>query len=441
MTYRIKNFPQIDGDLGWFELASNRFEPVGKRLKESIKADMVVVGGGFAGVATANRLAQNHPDLKIVLIEALKIGEGTSGRNAGFVIDLPHNLDGAPANVAVDSKIYELNCFAINHLKEAVERGKIECFWQKAGKYMAAHEDTNIKGLDAFEAHLKPCGFEFLRIKGRELEKKLGTSYYQEAVYTPDNILMNPASLIRGYARTLPQNVAIYEESPIISVSYGNPHILQSLGGAVESPVVVLALDSHLEEFGLIKHKQAPIFTYASLSEVLSDEEYKKHFDGVPPYGLTSAHPAGTTLRLTPDRRIFVRNKLDFFPSLQSHHEDLQRAWEWHRQSFEARFPTLKHKRFEFTWGGMLCMTLNHEAVFGEVMKNVYVIGGSNGVGVAKGVYLGYYIAELISGKHSENLDFILKHNRASFMPPEPLRSVGARIRLWYEQKNAAKDI
>ena len=114
-------------------------------------------GGGIAGFATANSLAKHYPDAKISLLEALKFGQGTSSRNAGFIIDLPHNLDGLEANVEQDRKIYELNCFAINYLKEIVEEKQIPCQWQKAGKYMCAHEESNLKGLDNFERHLKPC--------------------------------------------------------------------------------------------------------------------------------------------------------------------------------------------------------------------------------------------------------------------------------------------
>lgn len=441
MLHKIKNFPQIDGDLGWFETTSNRFEPIGERLKKDIKVDIVIIGGGFSGISAAARLSQNHPDLKIALVEALRIGEGTSGRNAGFLIDLPHNLDTAVPDLQRDKKIYELNSFGINLLQEAVEEYGIECSWQKAGKYMAAHETSNIKGLDTFEAHLKPCGFAFERLKGLELEKRLGSSYYQEAIYTSGCVLANPAALIRGYAKILENKVCIFEQSPIISIQYGSPHILHTQGGSVEAPIVLLALDSHLEEFGVIAHRQVPVFTYASLTEPLTPQELKTHFKGISPYGLTSAHPAGSTLRLTPEGRIFIRNVLDFIPDMKSNPHQLQKVYQCHRNSFEARFPALKYKRFDFTWGGMICVTLNRQAIFEKLENGVYVIGGSNGVGVVKGTYLGYYIAELISGKSSENLDFILKNNRAGMMPPDPFRSVGAKIRLWYEQRNAAGDI
>lgn len=307
---------------------------------------------------------------------------------------------------------------------------------------MCAYERKNIAGLDAFEKHLAPCGFEFLRLSDKELQARLGTDYYKQAVFTPDNILLNPSALMRGLAKHLPKNIAVYEESPVIEVVENHSHkILKTPNGKVKCKTLILTLDSHLEEFGYVKNKHAPIFTYASLSEPLSDNEIKQYFSNVKPYGLTSAHPAGTTLRFTPDKRIFVCNLLDFFPQLSCTKADLARAYQSTRASFEARFPHLAHKQFQYTWGGMLCMTLNRQSIFGEVAKNVYVIGGSNGVGMAKGVYLSHYLVDLIAGEKGENLDFILANNKASYMPPEPLRSIGAKLRLWYEQKNAVGDI
>lgn len=441
----IKRLPKLDsieGKIGWFEICGDKAMPIGTQLSENQVVDFAIVGAGIAGVSTAYALADKYPSAKIALIEALKIGQGTSSRNAGFIIDLPHNLDGNEPNIAHDRKIYELNCFAIDFVKQIVQKHNIDCAWQKAGKYMCAHESKNIAGLRAFEKHLAPCGFEFTRLKGAELAKRLGTDYYKEAVFTPDNILMNPSALMRGLVKNLPKSVSVFEDSPVIEVAEQNSDkILKTPLANLKCQTLILALDSHLEEFGFVKHRHAPIFTYASLSEPLSDEEVAKYFAGIKPYGLTSAHPAGTTVRFTPDKRIFVRNLLDFFPALTCSDNDLQRAYSSTRASFEARFPHLKHKKFEYTWGGMLCMTLNRQSIFGEVAKNVYAIGGSNGVGMAKGVYLGYYLADLIAGEKSQNLDFIIANNKASYMPSEPLRSIGAKLRLWWEQKNAAGDI
>jgi gamma-glutamylputrescine oxidase len=49
------------------------------------RADCIVVGGGFAGIATALRLREAAPELDVVVLEAEHVGFGASGRNAGFL--------------------------------------------------------------------------------------------------------------------------------------------------------------------------------------------------------------------------------------------------------------------------------------------------------------------------------------------------------------------
>ena len=48
-------------------------------------ADVVVVGGGYAGLWTAWAVADAEPDARVVVLEASTCGAGPSGRNAGFL--------------------------------------------------------------------------------------------------------------------------------------------------------------------------------------------------------------------------------------------------------------------------------------------------------------------------------------------------------------------
>ncbi len=438
---KINRFPQVDGDLGWLETSPNRHVRLGKRLKGDHQFDVAIIGAGYTGVSLAHRLAEINPDTRIALIDALQVGQGTSGRNAGFIIDLPHNLDAGKPDVEHDRRLHKLNTFAIERLRQFKDAFEVDCNWHNAGKYMAAHEQSNLVGLDSFVKTLKAANFEYEVIGGAALKKRLGIDYYQAAVYTPGNILMNPAALICGVAGGLPKSVTLFEESPVQACEYGSPHLLQFVGGTIKAKVVVQTTNSYTEEFGKISNRLAPVFTYGSLTEPLTEKQYSEHFKGVEPWGLTSAHPAGTTVRLTPDRRIFIRNVLDFEPSLHSTQEGLHTAWEQHRRSFEARFPFLKAMTFEFTWGGMLCMTMNHESVFKNAGDGVYLIGGCNGVGVAKGTYHGYYMADYMSGIDSDDLNFILANSNPSWVPPDPFRTIGARVRLRHESSNAGGDI
>lgn len=438
---KINKFPTIDGDLGWYEISPSFTKVLGQRLKGNQKFDFAIVGAGYTGVAVAQRLAELNPDASIALIDALAVGQGTSGRNAGFVIDVPHNLDAGKSNVEHDMKLFKLNNFAIQRLREFKDRHAIDCAWQDAGKYMSAHEESNLVGLNHFVETLQAGHFDYEIIEGTALKKRLGTDYYCQAVYTPGNVLINPASLIRGLAETLPPGVKLFEHSRVVSYEYGSPHKLHFLGGTISAKTVVQAASSFNEELGHLKNRLAPIFTYASFTEPLTQNELNLHFKGVRPWGTTSAHPAGTTVRLTPEGRIFIRNTLHYQASLHSSAEGLQRAWEQHRRSFQARFPFLANKVFEFTWGGMLCMTLNHQSVFKQSAAGVYTIVGCNGVGIAKGTYLGYYLAEYINGIGSDNLSFILDNSSPSWVPPDPWKGLGASLRLKQESNNAGGDI
>jgi glycine/D-amino acid oxidase-like deaminating enzyme len=53
-------------------------------LSQDVKADVVIVGGGFTGLWTAYFLSDRNPDLGIVVLEQDICGGGPSGRNGGF---------------------------------------------------------------------------------------------------------------------------------------------------------------------------------------------------------------------------------------------------------------------------------------------------------------------------------------------------------------------
>src|ERR1700712_4080215 len=87
---KIKHLPADDAPCGWFPLTPQR---VARPSQSGTRnARWVVLGAGFTGLAAARQLALNFPDDEIVLIEAQEVGYGASGRNAGFAIDLPHDI-------------------------------------------------------------------------------------------------------------------------------------------------------------------------------------------------------------------------------------------------------------------------------------------------------------------------------------------------------------
>jgi glycine/D-amino acid oxidase-like deaminating enzyme len=85
---RTRKLPNDDHGCGWPTLLPPLASP--RQLTGKQRADCVVVGAGFTGLATARQLAVHRPEWRIVLLDAQRVGCGASGRNSGFVVDVGH---------------------------------------------------------------------------------------------------------------------------------------------------------------------------------------------------------------------------------------------------------------------------------------------------------------------------------------------------------------
>ena len=73
---------------GWVDLIPSR-KPRPK-LTSQLDTKWLVIGAGFTGLSCARRLAELHPNEKIVLLEAREVGQSASGRNSGYAVAHSH---------------------------------------------------------------------------------------------------------------------------------------------------------------------------------------------------------------------------------------------------------------------------------------------------------------------------------------------------------------
>lgn len=422
--------PQDDKCNGWYQLLPDP-APV-RRLGGEQKADWLVIGAGFTGLAAARRVAELRPNDRVVLLDALRVGQGASGRNTGFVIDLPHKRDLDGDDLDRKQKLLTLNQAAISDLGELVARHGIDCGWSLAGKYQGAVGERGLTYLDHYEKLLKEFDYPYQRLERDALEPILGTRHYAAAVFTDHTALMQPAALVRGLAETLPANVELYEHSPVVKLTQDNGcwHAVTP-EGKIRATNLLLGSNIYSKEFGFFKHRMLPVMTYASMTRALTDDEMTLFSRAPYHFGLTPADHAGTTLRLTPDRRLIVRNQYQFVPR---YHDDLARRTrirEGHRQSFEARYPSLTHVPFEATWGGACGLSRNYTAFFGQVGHNAWMSGIHQSVGAARGTISGKLLAELATDQDSPQLsDMLAVSGKPALNPPEPFLSLGVKARM-----------
>ncbi|RYH55887.1 MAG: FAD-dependent oxidoreductase, partial [Alcaligenaceae bacterium] len=82
-------YPTYNKNSGWNALLAARIPRTTRPTEPHF--DAIVIGSGVTGLAAARRIGELEPDSRVLLIDASSIGEGSSGRNSGFLINLPHN--------------------------------------------------------------------------------------------------------------------------------------------------------------------------------------------------------------------------------------------------------------------------------------------------------------------------------------------------------------
>ncbi len=436
---KIRYTPADDSTCGWFHLSQPR---VARPSHSGIRsARWVVLGAGFTGLAAARQLALNFPDDEIVLIEAQEVGYGASGRNAGFAIDLPHDIgaDDYIGDIKTAKISMELNLTGQHILRDLVEKHRIDCQFRMCGKYQAAIEDRGITVLDAYRRGLDKLGQEYEMIEEKDLPEHIGTSFYRKALFTPGTALVQPAALVKGLADSLPANVTLYENTPITEVEYGEKTVLTHKNGRIVADKLMMTNNAFAMSFGFLKWRMLPIFTYGSLTRQLTEDEQAR-LGGKPYWGVIPADPFGTTLRRTTDNRLLMRNSFSFNADGRSHQKYLERFIQRHKDSFDRRFPMLPDVNFEYTWGGSLALSRNHMAHFGQLANNVYGALCCNGLGVTRGTVTGTLLADWLAGKSNPLIDFLLSSPGPNRNPPEPLLSAGVNMNLLWGQCRAGKE-
>ena len=441
----VTRLPNDPGPAGWAAILGE--PPALRRLEEECTADWLVIGAGFAGLAAARRLTQLCGAERIALLEASRVGHGPAGRNSGFMIDLPHNLNTDDYGGALDDDRAQIrqNREAIGFAADAVdEYGLTREAFDPWGKLNAAASEKGLAQNATYARHLDALGERYEMLDEAAMTALTGTAYYEGGLYTPGTVLLQPVLFVRGVAKGLASKVAIFEDSPVVSLRRTGPDWQATTpNGAVTAPRVILAVNGHAESFGYFGGRLMHVFTYASMTRALTDEEIgalggKRH------WGITPSDPMGTSLRRisgTGGDRIVVRNRFTYDPSMEVPQARIDRVARTHDASFAARFPALAGVPMEHRWGGRLCLSWNGVPAFGEVEDGVFSACCQNGLGTTKGTLAGMCAADLAAHGNSPHVAELLAADAPRRLPPEPLARIGANATLRWKEWRAGREL
>ena len=413
-----------------------------KSIHSDESCDWIIIGAGYTGLSAARKLGQIHPNQKIILIDAQLAGEGASSRNSGYLVDTTLN-DGFTSNKELENykkkaNIYELG---IQVIKKFIKEHQVDCDWNECGKFFASSNTKDGKILKNFSETLTKLGFEHNLFSNSELEKKLGTSFYNIALYTKGGILLHPGKLVRAMIDTLPENIKLFENTSLLKWESTNDKVkCYFSNGIIRSQKIIFATNGFLKSLGIKKAYNFPLTLTASMTRPLSHDEFKSI--GQPKeWGVLPVRPMGATIRMTKDRRILIRNTAEVHNPLKMSKMNLDKRSFKQKIGIKKRFPQLPDNIIQSSWSGIVSRTRNSSQIFETIDQNVFVAGCYNGSGIGVGTLFGEQIAIKASRENTKEIEIIEARNKPTWLPPEPLLSLGVKSRLIYERLRARTEI
>ncbi len=413
-----------------------------KSIQSNEDCDWLIIGAGFTGLSAARKLGQLNPNQKIILVDAQLAGEGASSRNSGYLVDTTLN-DGFSSNKELDNykkktDIYDLG---IKSVKKFINEYQVDCDWNECGKFFASSIKEDEKILVNFSNTLSQLGFEHNLLKKEDLSKRLGTNFYNIALYTKGGILLHPGKLVRAMIDVLPSNVSLYDNTCLINWKKNKDFIsCKFKNGNVSAKKIIFATNGFLKSLGIKSNYNFPITLTASMTRSLSDEEYKSI--GEPKeWGVLSVRPMGATIRMTKDRRILIRNTAEVHNPFKMTKSNLEKRSINQRIGIKKRFSQLPDDIIQSSWSGIVSRTRNSSQIFEKIDNNIFAAGCYNGSGIGVGTLFGEQIALKASNENTKEIEIIEARKKPTWLPPQPFLNLGVKTRLIYERLRARSEI
>ena len=356
---------------GWNALLPKR---AGETLTADERCDLVVVGAGYTGLAAARRWASRREDDRILVVDALPLGEGNPGRNSGFLLEIALAEDADPRAIARMQSANAMIRATMVDIDRLVQASGVDCGLSRRGTYRAAVGSAGSAALARYRRFLDGAGLPYALLDRDALAARIGTAYYREGIYSPDCWLAQPAALIRALAAMLPESVSLKERCPVSRlVRDGDGWRLQAGHHVIRARQVILANNAFAKMLNSAASRVVAMYTYAALTEPLAPADLAR-LGSDAQWGLLPAHRLGSTLRLTGDGRLLVRSAHGYEAEASP-----QRIETLLRNNLTRRFPQIDLPPFVSAWAGATGFTLGGGPLWGPLDEGLWVSAGCNG--------------------------------------------------------------
>ena len=359
------------------------------QLEGDLNVDVVIVGAGFSGVATAVELCERG--YKVALVESNRIGWGATGRNGGQIIG-GYGSDPSAFSSSIGSegvKIVEsMGSECVQIIKERIEKYNIDCDL-KWGYCEVGLKKRHLKSYREWAA--EDSAIQIL--DQNEIKQYVNSDLYLGGYYREDWGHIQPLNLCIGEAKAAEvMGAKIFEQTQITRITYGENPAVHTDKGSIKANHVILCGNAYMGN--LVPYLDARVLPATSCiiaTEPLSDEQLQQTM--VRDVAVCDSRTALDYYRLSADKRLLFGGLSNYTGLEPSNVKAIMHA------KMTKVFPSLKHTRIDYSWSGSMGISVRRMPQIGRIKNsNVLYISGYSGHGVAPTHMTGRILAEAVDG-------------------------------------------
>jgi glycine/D-amino acid oxidase-like deaminating enzyme len=364
-------------------------------LSGATEADLLVIGGGFAGLSTALHAAK--AGLSVVQLEAHRIAWGASGRNAGFVVPnfAKVDPDGIRAALGVDgAKLIAMAAGSSDLVFDLIRHHGIDCDALQAGWIQPSHCDTAVTKAQAQVRQWSALQRPVELLDAARVAELTGVQSWRGGWIDLSGGVLNPVAYAHGLARAATQSGArLFENSQVTGMKRkGQDWLAITSAGTVQARRVVMATNAY---GGLLWPSLARSFIPLRVFQIA-----------------TAPLPLSVRTRLLPGGQSVSDSRRNLFTfRFDAQNRLISGGMHILSLGAGARLPRVIHRRMArilglpdlpplaFAWSGMASVMPDYLPRLVELGPNLIAGFACNGRGIAMSTAMGKELADWAAGK------------------------------------------
>ena len=372
-------------------------------LAADAKADVCIVGAGYAGLSTALHLAE--AGVSVVVLEAREPGWGASGRNGGQVIPGikydPSEIVSKYGPEAGEALVSFVGSTA-NLVFGLIEKHGMDVPHRRAGWIQGAHTPAMVEAVKRRAEQWGMRGVAARYLDADAAARLLGTDRYLGGWLDPRGGGVQPLAYARGLARAaLKAGAVIHGQSPVTALRHegGNWIVRTAQGASVIAPRVVIATNGYTGDL-IPKLRQTVI---RPNSFIVATEPLSDNLAGtILPEGQVTSDTRQLLLYFRKDHtnRLLMGGRGPF--------REPRDAGDWaHLERVVGKmYPQARDLRIDYRWCGRVALTRDFLPHLHEPEPGLLVDIGCMGRGVGLQTAMGQAMAQYLSTGDRASLPF-----------------------------------